>query len=295
MQTGEINFRRNRDFGDLLGDTFAFLKQEFRFFSRVMLFYAGPFVLLSAIASAWFSSGVFSMMRLMMRNNPTEILAEFGLKLLVYMVAAIVSNTFILCVVYSYIGLYNEKGKDGFVQEEVWFRVGRKFFPVLGIMIVVSLIIMIGSVLCLIPGIFFAVSLSLILASSFYEKLSFGDSFSRSMSLVNRDWWFTLGLGIVLYLLLVISSYIFVLPSSVYSIFMSLNSLKGNTPGEPDIIYMVLVAIGTFGTSLLSCVPHITLSLLYFSLIEKRESPGLLSKIDKINNPDKDQEEALRF
>jgi hypothetical protein len=295
MQTNQLTFNKFRDFGDLLGDTFAFIKQEFKFFMKVVLFYAGPFVFIAAIASAWFSSGIFSMMGMMMKNNPMEILAEFGIKLLVYAVAAVISNAVLVCVVYSYIGLYIEKGKDGFAQEEVWYRVGRKFFPVLWAIILMGIIISVGTLFCFIPGIYFGVSLCFVLAIIFFENLTVGGAFSRSMSIVKDDWWFALGLGIVMYLMILITSYIFVLPSSIFSMVVSINNLKGNGSDATNITYMVLVAFGTIGTSLLSCVPHITLSLFYHSLIEKRESPGLLNKIEKINNPESNLEDKPRF
>jgi hypothetical protein len=92
MQTKVINFKKYRDFGDLLSDTFVFLKQEYRFFGKVLLTYAGPFVLITAIASAWMQSGMFSLMGMMVKGDPMEILTNFGVKMSIYMIAARVSS-----------------------------------------------------------------------------------------------------------------------------------------------------------------------------------------------------------
>ena len=295
MTTSQLNFRKFRDFGDLLGDTFNFIKFEYKSFLRILMIYAGPFILFTAIASAWFQSGIFSMMSMMVDNDPAEILSEFGLKLIVYMLAAVVSNTMLICVVYSYIQLYIERGKDGFVQEDVWYLVGKKFFQVLGAMVLMGLIIGVGVMLCIIPGIYFAVSFCLVLAVLFFENQSVGNALGRSMSIIRNDFWIGLGLGVVINILVGVISYVFVLPSVVFSMVVSINTLKGNSSDGVNIVYMILVAFGTFGASFLSAIPHITFSLFYHSQIEKTESPGLINKIESINKPESDVENKSRF
>jgi hypothetical protein len=295
MQTQELNFRKSRDFGDLLGDTFTFFKQEYKFFAKVLLFYAGPFVFVTAIASAWFQSGIFSLMGMMVSGNPLDILSEFGLKLLLYFLAAIISNTVLICVVYSYIGLYVEHGKDGFTQEDVWRNVGKTFFPVLGTMVVMGILIGIGTLLCIIPGIYLAIAFCLVFASVFFESLPMGRAFERSMFLIRDDWWLAFIVGVVIYLLVGFISYIFMLPSVIVSVFVTLNTVGGSSSGDYSILYMVFVAIGSFAVSIFACIPHITFSLFYYSQIEKKESPGLIDKIEKINKPETETENKPLF
>jgi hypothetical protein len=283
MQTRIVDFKRSRDFGDLLGDTFAFLKQEYKFFGRVLLTYAGPFVLVTAIASAWMQSGILSIAGMMAVNDPAEILTQWGFKMLIYMVAAVVSSTMVICTVYSYIGLYIEKGKDGFSQEEVWQNIGQKFLPVLGSLFVMGILILLGFILCFIPGIYISVAFTLVLASLFFENASLGSALERSMFLTKNDWWFTLGVSLVIGLLVGFASYILLLPSTILSMFLAINTVQGGSSGAINIVFMILTTLGTFCASLLACMPHITFSLLYHSQVEKKESPGLLNKIDKIN------------
>jgi len=283
MQRSDFNIHQYRDFGGLLGDTFAFIRQEINFLIKVLLIYAGPFILVSAIAGAWFQSGFFSLMGMMMRNNPMDILTEFGLKFAVYMGATLVSNTVLISVIYSYMGLYAERGRDGFTQEDVWYLVGKKFFSVLLSLLVVGFIIFVGAIFCIIPGIFFAVSFCLVFAVINFENLPLGGAMSRSMELLREDWWFALGIGIVIYLIVLIASYLFALPSAFFSMFISFSTLKGDSSETIKIIYMVIFAAGTFCASFLASITHITFSLFYYSLIEKKESPGLLKRIEKIN------------
>jgi hypothetical protein len=295
MQTKVLNFEKYRDFGDLLSDTFLFLKQEYKFFGKVLLTYAGPFVLITAIASAWMQSGMFSLMGMMVKGDPMEILSGFGVKMSIYLLAAIVSSTMLICTVYSYIGLYIEKGKDNFTQEEVWQNIGKKFLTLLGNMFVMGLIIFVGILLCFIPGIYISVAFSLVIAVIFFENLSLGKAFERSMFLVREDWWFTLGVGFVISLLVGFVSYILLLPATILSMFLMINSTQGEPASGVSVLFMILTTLGTFAASLLACMPHITFSLLYHSQVEKKESPGLINKIEQINQAAKEQEDKPKY
>jgi hypothetical protein len=285
MITREINFKKSRDFGDLLSDTFGFLKQEFKFLMKVLLIYAGPFALITAIAAAWMQKGVFSMMGMMVSQKPMEVLAEFGLKFLIYMSSALVSTTVLFCVIYSYINLYVDKGKDGFTPEDVWRHVGKKFFRTLWAMIVVSILFTIGFMLCFVPGIYLIVSFCLVMSVVFFEDQPLGSAMERSISLVKSDWWITFAIIIILYILMTVISYIFMIPGTIASFFISINTLKGGGSEDASLIYMILIALGTFLASFVAAVPHITFALHYYSQIEKKESPGLFNRIEQINNP----------
>jgi hypothetical protein len=295
MQTKIIEFQKYRDFGDLLGDTFAFIRQEYKFLGRVLLTYAGPFVLVSAIANAWAQKSILAMAGLMVNNDPMEILAEFGLKFAILVIAAILSSTVMICVVYSYIKLYVERGKDNFSQEAVWFQVVQKFVPVLLALVAMYFLIFLGMIFCIIPGIYLYVVFALVLSSIILSDKPINASFERSMYLVKENWWFTFGVGLVISIIVGIASYIFTLPSSIMSMFLSVNTISGETSEVSNIIFMILATIGSFAASILAGMPHITLALLYFGMIEKKESPGLLNKIEQINRNEEDNDTINRY
>jgi hypothetical protein len=182
--------------------------------------------------------------------------------------------------------LYSKKGKDGFVQEEVWEMVKGNFFPTLGILVLIGIIVFFGALLCIIPGIYLAVTFALVIASSIFENLSVGESMQRSMFLIKDDWWVSLGISFVMSLIAGLLGAIFVAPSSIMSMFLMLNNIRGESSDTISIIYLILAAIGTFCASILYGIPHITMSMFYFSQVEKKESPNLINKIDQINKPE---------
>jgi len=282
----QLNLRKYRDFGQLITDTFLFIKQENKLLLRVILTYVGPFVLITAFSGAWMQTGMFKSMDFKNTSDPFMVFRNLGFKYAIYMIATLVSSTMMMCTLYSYMYLYSKKGKDGFLQEDVWEMVKVKFFPVLGLLLLVGIIVFFGFILCIIPGVYLAVTFALVIASSVFEDLSAGESMQRSMFLIKEDWWFALGISFVMSLISGFLGMIFLAPSSIMSMFLMINNIRGESSQTISMIYLILTAIGTFCASILYGIPHITMSMFYFSQVEKKESPNLINKIEQINKPE---------
>lgn len=195
----------------------------------------------------------------------------------------LISTTMMYCSVYSYIKLYVQ-GSENISIQDVWLEVKKKFFAVLGTFIVTGIIVSIGFVLCILPGIYFIVSLSLIFSIMFFEGKGFSISFGRSMNLINNNWW--LAFGILLVALIIY--YIFTIAFSVPSIIIGLPSILENIQ-NPKVInfsltYYIVTSITQLLTLLATVLPIVITAILYFSYVEKIEKPQLMEKIDQMNN-----------
>ena len=288
METKDINLQKFRDFGQLISDTFLFIKQEHKRLTKVILTYVGPFVLITAFAGAWMQSGLFRSMDPEQITDPLGFVQDLGIKYLVYIISLMVSSTLLICAIYGYTFLYAKKGKDGFEPEDVWAIMKEKFFNVLGSFLLMALIFFVGFMLCIAPGVYFITVFILVLSSIFMEDLGVGDAMQRSMYLVKEDFWFSLGIGFVMAIISGLIGYVFLAPSSIMSFMFMLNSLKGEVSQTFSMIYIILYTIGAFFASLVYGLPHITFAMYYFSQVEKKESPNLLGKIEDINKPDEE-------
>ena len=74
METPQVNLKKYRDFGQLITDTFLFVKQENKLLLRVILTYVGPFILITAFAGAWMQTGMFKSMDFTNTSDPFGIL-----------------------------------------------------------------------------------------------------------------------------------------------------------------------------------------------------------------------------
>ncbi len=279
-----INFKQERDFNALISDTFEFIRQEFKPLSKSLLTYAGPFILITAFLAAMYQSSIYSNI-----GDPKEITdplwgfkTMFGTKYLLYVLSAAISNVVLTLVIYSYIKLYVERGKDNFSPEDVWRTVGYYFLPVFFITIAIGFIIGFGFVLFIIPGIYFAIALIFTVYAKMAENLSFGDAMRRSMYLVKDNWWFTLGVILIIYFIASFSGSIFLLPQIIYTFFIGLSAAKGSFEGVSSV-FLIISAAGTFIATLFYSIIYITISFHYYSLVEQKDNPELMNEINQIN------------
>ncbi|MBI5219448.1 MAG: hypothetical protein HY958_11010 [Bacteroidia bacterium] len=284
MNNPPLELKKARDFGQILNSTFVFIKQNFKPLFKALIVYAGPFILLQAIAMGYYQSSIIDMSFFIRNFNLSDFFEKIFFNLSLVMIASILSYTMILTTVYSFIKLYAEKGKDGFEFDEIGKLIARNFFKVLGANIVVFLVVCIGCIFCFIPGIYLGVSLSLIYAIMIIEDLSFGSAFSRSFSLTHYSWWWTLLLLIVIYMIVGVASYILAVPQMIISFVWGFNKIAhgGSAPDTIKDMMLIVTAVITFINALLGVIPFITLALQYFNIVEKKESPSLLKKIDQL-------------
>jgi len=270
MGNENIKLEKERDFGQILSTTFAFLKQEFKSLMKALMYYAGPFILMQTIVSVYYQKHAFNL-QANMYNGFRDFSTDMILMLLLVFIFSALGYAMFLSVTYAYIKLYKEKGKDEFELPEVWTEANKYFFKILGANILFGLIIGIGFVLCIIPGVYLGVSLALIFTLIIFENKGIGDSFSRSFQLTKIQWWYTLLLLIVVFLITGIIGFIFKIPESIMSImyvFKSTNAVYGESAGADSMpmIFYLFNAISTIATIFLNAIPLTAIALQYFNL-----------------------------
>ncbi len=286
MENNYIQFRRERDFGEVFNATFYFIKQEYKRLGMAVVYYILPFALASAVAAVIYQSKAVGFQ--LNHSDPNETISavkDLYLNLAKLMFVYSFSHAAILSTIYGYIRLYVEKGPEGFTAIDVWGEFRTLYFPFYFSLLLGGLIIGIGSVMCLFPGIYLAVSLCLLFAAMAFEKQGFGNAFSRTFQLTHLQWWWTLLVIFVLYILIMIFSIILSVPSIAFNMTTSFHRLNNEEPvsrGNLGIIMMLYSGIITIITTILYLIPQVALAFQYFSLVEKKEKPTLLDKINEI-------------
>ena len=274
-----FNFKKTREFSEILEDVFHFVKQEIQPLGYLLLNYAGPFILLAAIAASYFqgqsnseidpNQGFYIMLQ-QMNSKPSYWVTN---------ILSIIANTILAGTVYGYIKHYIEKGKNNFDNEEVLNFIKENFVLILITNLVVGLATMAGALLFIIGAVYIGVSLSLTVVSRIFENKDLNEGFVRSFTLTREKWWFTFGIIIIVYAVIYLSSILLMSPATIYSEFI--NKTVTSEQGT-SILFLILSTLGNFASSLLSGLLQITIAILYFSLIEEKESPGLNDRIGRI-------------
>ena len=281
MKEHYIDFERERDFGQIFNDTFAFLKQEYKRLGRVLIFYIIPLLTITAIFSTLLQyrnqTGIFS-------QDPQFFLGNNMTMILINLLVSLVAQSIMASGIYGYISLYVEKGRNGFSPSDVWNKFTRVFLPVIFTSIIVSLIVVAGTLLFIIPGIYLAVSLSIILLIVVHEQDSLGYSLTRSFDLTRIQWWWTFLLIIVVYVLAIILIYILAIPTSVITDIYGISTItSASVPERIKITLVILNVLTNILGTVLYVIPYTALSFQYFNLAKKKEGPSAMDKIDEIN------------
>jgi len=279
MQKDKIIFAQARDFSEKLNDTFSFLRQNFKNLSTSVLFIAGPFTLIGGIFLGLYQSQVFKSTSTSVSDRLHDI---FGMEYFLGVFFSMISLSIVAIVVIEYIRLYNEDKTENFQWQDVLPKVKSEILPIFLFGIGYAIIVFLGTILFIIPGIYLAIALSFIFYVKMFEGKGFFQSVSRCLNLIKENWWATFGLLFILSIIQGLLSFVFQIPMLISTVVMGLQGFKNEVSEGPDIFLIIATIISTAGTQLLYTVSLVGLCFQYFNLVEEKDDTGLLSRIDSI-------------
>ncbi|SDL26826.1 hypothetical protein SAMN05421823_10559 [Catalinimonas alkaloidigena] len=272
-----IQFRYHRNFSEIIHATFAFIRQEIRPLGRVMLVTVGPFAVASALLQALTDEEnvlLFSMQDLPFAGMGMQVVAT----VLDRMVGILA-----FAVGYGYVANY-VAGNRQQIPHDVWRQVKAHYLLLLLTAFLYALGIGLSMLVFLIPGVWVAVAWSLGYAVVVQERADIGEAFSRSRALVQEHWWETCGIVVVLWgMILLLSMIAAMIPSLLFGVYqMHSTDSWIEMPFFFQIIRMLLFVGVTVAYPFLMIIPVLGLSFQYFSLVEEKESVGLMQRIQQV-------------
>ncbi len=308
-----IEFRKERDFGDVINVTFQFLRQNFMLLSKSLLFIVGPVALISGLSSV----GYIDSMPLLL-EDPDAVpdpmnLGLMGLYYIVLIVMGLLASLLAVTVVSSYMLLYQEQGVDGLDFEMVWAKVKERIWEMAkttmlavvlymasfmfmiipmtvavlssssGGMVAAVFMTFVGIIVCMVIFFYFIVVIALLFPVRIFERMGTVATFSRSRYLLKNNYGNSFAVLFVSFILMVIMGLIFTAPNTAFAFVGGLHSLTDVDAGVIKYPLMVLSVLGSIGSSLMYAVPATAMNLQYFSLVEKKEKTGLMGRIDALD------------
>lgn len=287
MKNNYIEFKKQRELGEILSDTFAFLRDQFKPFIAVFFKIVGPYLLVMMISLGlylYFIGNSFNMMVGSSSEIPNIILmVPIGLLYIASLVTVyVMSQSTVLHYIKSY-----SNGKGEIDIEAIKAGVYATFWRFIGLGILVALSVGFGLMICLIPGIYLWVPLSLSFSIMVYNGLGASDSFSYSFTLVRDYWWITFATLLVIVIIVAIASYAFAIPSMIYQ-WMKMGIFSGEMDAEnmmdvfQDPIYILFNMISTLAQFLLNIISIVAGVFIYFNLNEKKNFTGTYERIKNL-------------
>lgn len=309
-----IEFRKQRDFGDVINVTFAFLRENLIPLGKSLLYIVGPAALLTGLVSLGFIER-FNFSASDPEALTTTDWSSFVLLYFLLMLGALLTWVFAVSVVFGYIELYQERAYGDIEVSEVWQFVVKNFWIVLRTFIALSVMVVIGYFVLLIPmviifaagsstgsaiigGLFFffgffgflgallyfSINYSLIFPVQLYESPEFFPAMKRSRFLVQHYWWQTFLVFFISFILMSILGILFSIPSYMITGLGGLHMIVDFDTSWLRYPLLIGVVIGTLGTSILYAIPLVASAIQYFSLVEHKEHAGLMGRIDGLTD-----------
>jgi len=303
----KIELLKVRDFGEIITDSFGFVRQNFKQLVKCFFVFSGFFMLAGALLMAMHQSKVLSGMtnadfgesRSVFGQAYSNLGPDYWSAIILLMVGFINLQVSIL----SYMAVYREKGNIAPTIEEVWGYVKYFFLRVFGSSILIALM-MLGGILivfailfaisssniylavfltfllCIVPFVYIYPIFSIVFPIMVFENASFGYAFSRSFTIIRRNWWATFGAILIMGLITWVASFIILLPIAILSA-INLITHIGKAAPFSNVLTVITSLLEAF-SHILYIAPIITVSLCYFNLTEQLEGEGLLGRISQL-------------
>ncbi len=288
-----IEFKKQRDFSDLLTDTFGFIRNEFKPLMKALFNIAGPAILLflaCLVLYMYVTGDVFNI-----DIYGTSSYSDFSpflviILALMYLGSMVIAYVFASSTVLYYIKSYiDNKGEVNL--QDVRREAYRSFWGILGLTILKSITLFFALLLCVLPV--FYVMVPMMIALSIYvfqPKRGATDAYSHSFYLVNEDFWLSLGTIVVLGIIFYVLNFVFSLPTLIYT-YAKMGVFSGeidpaNFGSMTDPVYILINVLATLFQYLLNLILIVGGAFIYFHLNEKRNFTGTYERINSIGNPD---------
>lgn len=289
-----VNFKKTRSLGDMLSDTFKFLKYEWQpFFIAIVktsivpvliAIAAGIYLLIQIIP---FYGGVLNLNHLG-AGGLEDInfnYATITLPLILFVFSYLVAYALVTVTSLSYIKSYiNNRGDVKY--KEIQNEAKNKFWSYVSLFILVFIIVMIGSLFCFLPGIYFWVVLTLSIPIMIFQNKGVLDSISDAFVFIKEHWWETFGILLVVQILIIVVSYFIDFPASKYlesgiESFMLSQDSSQLTKIFTDPIYLLFLTFSYFVKFIFYIISTIVIVFIYFD-IKEFHNPTSNDIIDEI-------------
>ncbi|GAB1309373.1 hypothetical protein KH5_20560 [Urechidicola sp. KH5] len=292
MNSNFIQFKKERDLGAIISDCFNFIRLNWKGYFGTIFRIAGPSLIVLIVALGFYMYSLGGFVELGISGNFQDVsdgnFIGIALSLAVAFISGIVFYVLTQLSSMYYIRMYIANKGEGIIDsKEVYKLVIDKFWSFLGFGITMIILVMLGTMLCILPGIYLGVVLSLGIPIMVFENKGIGDTLSHCFRLIKEHWWETFGIMFVVGLLVGIIGQAFSVPNLIYYFFKIGTSAMDNDPTAildifSDPIYLALLAFGYIGQFFLSTITYLSNVFIYFDLNEQKNMTGTLESIDSL-------------
>jgi hypothetical protein len=284
----KIELLKIRDFGEIITDTFGFIRENFKPLIKCFFIFCGFFLICVAIFSVMQQIKMVNTVNNIRLDAPNSIFGSksnypfsmFGIEYLMIIIFYFLTFAATHVTVISYIALYKEKGNIPPEPNEVWAYFKHFFLKTFLISILLMIMLGIACLFCFVPFFYLAPIFSIIFPVIIIENTGFGYAFNKSFKLAHKNYWTTFGAVFIMMLIVYVGSMVILLPISALNAGSMFVHFGKGTP--MSITLAVISGIVQQIVYVIYILPIITACLCYFSLSEESEGKGLMGRINQL-------------
>jgi len=285
-----IELAKTRDFGEIISDSFLFIRENFKQLLSCFFIFCGIFLLAGAISNIMLQLKISDIVNnfggASFDNGSNIFTAAYGINTIIAAIVGIAGNIALMVTILSFMALYKQKGNVAPTNEELWGYIKYYFFKVLGVSILNYILLVIALILCILPGIYLSPILGLIFPIIIVENSSFGYAWDQSFRLIKENWWKVFGAIFITWIILIICSAVINTPFQAINIWSVFLHKIPNT--HLSFFSIIIGSILKELSMVLYILPLVTLGICYFSLTEAKDATGLMGRIDQLGKNEAD-------
>ncbi|MFD1095646.1 hypothetical protein [Salegentibacter chungangensis] len=280
-----IQFKRQRELGEILSATFKFLRENYRIFFKLLFRIAAPVFILLFAALTYYN---YSTQEMPLQNTIFNQRGDFIISFGVLILALLVYYAMLHGIVYNLIKSYI-KNKGHIDEVEVAAGAKADFGKLIGFGAISWLMIFAGTILFVIPGIYLSVPLSITAAILVFRNKGISEGISESFNLIKDNWWMSFITILCIWLIVYVISFVFQLPFVIYMMVKAFTVVQQGSAASGDSfdwVYLALSILGSLVQYILYSIIPICLAFLYFHLNEKKNFTGTYETIENLGKHD---------
>jgi len=272
----KIEFKKIRDFGEIINDTFTFIRQNFKPLLKVFLYMCGFFVLASLIGNTLQQISLLKSVREITNGQMRSRFTMFNTQYFVSLFFTFANYNAITVAVLSYIAIYVEKGKVIPTVEEVWGYFKYYFLRTFVSAIIITLFMILCAIPCGIPLIYVFPMTTLIIPIMIFENAGFSYSFNRSFKLIKENWGLTAGALFIIWII----TYATVFVGSIPGIVLNIAGTVATGGKGVNVMIIIFSVLSQSLFQVFLIIPTVCAAICYFNLVERHENSGLMGRIN---------------
>ncbi len=303
-QSSKIDFRKQRDFGQLFTEVFRFIKLNFKSILLCVLLIPGPLFLIAGAFYGYLQavgSDPSKVVGIGALSDPMSFVSQLISNMLPYFILVVLGSLASSATINRFFILYQEREENNsinvgdivkYLPHDMWrlfyngLLLGLVFILIMIPIVFLAMIPFLGAMAIVIGLLIMGPQISYAFIAANYlvlrDKILVTTAYKKAWNYMSGNFWWTWLIVVCASLVVGILGFIFNVPMTILTVAKTFSRINQETTDNNSILYMIVGTIAIFGPQLLRPITTLFCVLTYHSYEEAQEGSALKEKIDQV-------------